>query len=72
MLNNTYRHMFPGLKQATAIFSVYLVYEWISNRVAGSPGHSHAEFEGVKYGGAFESKAHHPGKGHPVLQDEHH
>ena len=58
MLTNTYRHMFPGLKQAVAIFSCYLVLEWSYNRIAGPTDHhsSGPEFEGTRYGGAFEAE----------------
>ena len=60
-LNNTYRHMFPGLKNAIAIFSCYLVLDWSYNRIAGSTGGGHghegeSDYEGTRHEGAYQAK----------------
>mmetsp|Transcript_6163 Transcript_6163/g.10217 ORF Transcript_6163/g.10217 Transcript_6163/m.10217 type:complete len:82 (-) Transcript_6163:314-559(-) len=67
MLNNNFKHMFPGLKPAVAIFATYCAVEFVYDRMfPAKHEHHHAPepFEGSRYGGAFEPP--------PPKEDGHH
>jgi len=55
-----FRRCFPGVGWGIAIFSTYCALEWFADRlfVHKQLTHSHEEFEGQRYGGAFEPKGH--------------
>jgi len=65
MLNGNLREMFPGMRYAVALFSTYVVFEFVSNKLfppSHGHGHGHGHDEELpdtasNYGGVLEPKA---------------
>mmetsp|Transcript_58548 Transcript_58548/g.96639 ORF Transcript_58548/g.96639 Transcript_58548/m.96639 type:complete len:82 (+) Transcript_58548:48-293(+) len=57
LFQNNLRYMFPGFGYAVAIFSTYCALEWTYTKLFPPPPkvHSHEEFDGTRYAGAFEA-----------------